>query len=91
MLRVRVDAQLCVGHGRCYALAPAVFQEDDAGRGVVVAACVKDALGDQVKRAQESCPEGAIKAEALADRGPREADGARFDSGGSGPATERPA
>ena len=35
MSRVRVDAALCVGHGRCYVLAPDVFGEDDRGHCVL--------------------------------------------------------
>ena len=30
-MKVRVDPDLCVGHGRCYALAPEVFEPDDFG------------------------------------------------------------
>ena len=30
-MKVRVDADLCVGHGRCYVLAPDVFGPDDFG------------------------------------------------------------
>ena len=28
---VSVDMKLCVGHGRCYELAPDIFDEDEAG------------------------------------------------------------
>ena len=30
-MKVRVDPDLCVGHGRCYVLAPDVFGADDYG------------------------------------------------------------
>ena len=30
-MRIRVDEELCTGHGRCYALAPEVYAPDDRG------------------------------------------------------------
>ena len=35
-MRVRIEAELCTGHGRCYSLAPDVFGSDDDGRGFVI-------------------------------------------------------
>ena len=35
MTRVAVDADRCVGHGRCYTLAPEVFDSDERGYGFV--------------------------------------------------------
>ena len=32
-MKVRVDDTLCQGHGRCYALAPELFEPDDIGNG----------------------------------------------------------
>ena len=34
-MRVRVDRERCVGHGRCYVLAPDVFTDDERGHCVV--------------------------------------------------------
>ncbi len=34
-MRVVIDHEACTGHGRCYTLAPDVFDSDDAGYGVV--------------------------------------------------------
>ena len=34
-MKVSVDFELCCGHGRCYALCPEVFLEDDAGYPVI--------------------------------------------------------
>ena len=31
-MRVRVDRAKCVGHGRCYVLAPDVFEDDERGQ-----------------------------------------------------------
>ena len=30
-MKVRVDQEKCQGHGRCYALAPDLFESDDYG------------------------------------------------------------
>ncbi|EUA40756.1 ferredoxin [Mycobacterium avium subsp. hominissuis 101] len=35
MRRVVVDAERCTGHGRCYTLAPDVFDADEFGHCVV--------------------------------------------------------
>ena len=34
-MRVHVDRAKCVGHGRCYVLAPDVFEDDERGHCVV--------------------------------------------------------
>ncbi len=64
-MKLRVDADRCTGHGRCYALAPDVLTCDDEGfvtiRGSVVD--VPPGLEDQAHDAAISCPEGAITAE----------------------------
>jgi len=62
-LRVRFDEQLCVGHGRCYALAPDVFGADDFGHAVVLVAEVDGALADSARSAAANCPERAITVE----------------------------
>jgi ferredoxin len=36
MTRVKVDADRCVGHGRCYTLAPDVFDADEVGHAIVL-------------------------------------------------------
>ncbi|MFM8972789.1 MAG: ferredoxin [Actinomycetota bacterium] len=59
-LSVRLDESLCVGHGRCYALAPDVFGADDFGHAVVLVAEVEDRLADQARTAADNCPERAI-------------------------------
>ncbi len=62
-MRVKVDPQLCVGHGRCYALAPDVFGPDDYGHAEVLKAEVDGALADQARIGAENCPERAISIE----------------------------
>jgi ferredoxin len=62
-MKVIVDADLCVGHGRCYALAPDVFGADDYGHAVVLVEEVDGRLADQARTAVENCPERAITVE----------------------------
>jgi ferredoxin len=62
-MRVRVDRAKCVGHGRCYVLAPDVFADDDRGHCVVTRAQVTPELVEQARRGAGNCPEGAIEIE----------------------------
>jgi ferredoxin len=48
-VRVRVDPDLCVGHGRCYVLAPDVFAPDDFGHCEIVASVVDGALAERAR------------------------------------------
>lgn len=59
-MRVRVDEAICVGHGRCYDIAPEVFDEDARGHCCVRQALVPAALQAQARLAAENCPEEAI-------------------------------
>jgi ferredoxin len=63
MVRVRVDADLCVGHGRCYALAPEVFGADEFGHAIVLEENLAAALEAQARMGAENCPEQAITIE----------------------------
>jgi ferredoxin len=59
--RLRVDAGRCVGHGRCYELAPTLFDEDDLGYG---RAHCDELSGPELMLAQQAvhaCPEGAVE------------------------------
>ncbi len=60
-MKIRIDDERCVGHGRCYALAPELFEPDELGNG--------DVIGDgrvspehvaAGERAAANCPEKAI-------------------------------
>jgi ferredoxin len=62
-VRLRVDLELCVGHGRCYALAPDLFGEDERGHCVLLQATPPPELADQARLAEQNCPEGAIVVE----------------------------
>lgn len=63
MVTVRVDPDLCVGHGRCYVLAPDVFGTDEFGHCVVLEAQVGDQLAGDARIGADNCPEQAITIE----------------------------
>ena len=61
--RVSVDMKVCVGHGRCYELAPHVFDEDERGHCRIRTTSVAGQLEKQALRGEANCPEGAIVVE----------------------------
>ena len=63
-MKVRVDLALCVGHGRCYELAPDVFGEDERGHCRLLIETVPTKLQDQARIGAANCPERAIEVEA---------------------------
>lgn len=63
-MRVHVDQQICQGHGRCYSLAPAVFEPDEIGNGVEIGGgIVAPGQEEAARRAVLNCPEQAITIE----------------------------
>jgi ferredoxin len=63
-VRVAIDAELCTGHGRCYTLAPDVFDADERGLGLVRGdGEVPPELEKQARQAVANCPEQAIRSE----------------------------
>lgn len=63
-MRVTIDDEQCQGHGRCYALAPTVFEPDDIGQGHVIGdGTVAEGEEDQARLAAANCPELAITVE----------------------------
>ncbi len=59
-MKVRVDSAACVGHGRCYEIAPEVFGDDDRGHCVIVTPEVAKEQQAAARRAEANCPERAI-------------------------------
>jgi ferredoxin len=61
-MKVKIDGELCTGHGRCNVVAADFYPLDDngynAGRGKTVA--VPAALEAEARRGARSCPERAI-------------------------------
>jgi ferredoxin len=63
-MRVRVDQEKCQGHGRCYALAPELFEADDYGNSQELnEGEVPSGLEDRARLAVDNCPEFAIELE----------------------------
>ena len=60
-MRVRVDREKCTGHGRCYALAPEVYDADDEGSCVIPEQQVLPEHADVARRGALNCPEDAIE------------------------------
>jgi ferredoxin len=58
--RVAVDADRCEGHGRCYTLAPDIFDADEIGHAIVLVEDVSGQHQTQAVDAERNCPEGAI-------------------------------
>ncbi len=60
-MKVRIDADLCQGQGRCFSIAPHLFSFDDLGNGLVLGD--GNVSGDNLQMArlaQMNCPEHAI-------------------------------
>jgi len=63
-MRLHLDNAKCQGHGRCYALAPDLFDSDDEGYSVLkVTGDVPAELEDAAVLAADNCPEFAIRLE----------------------------
>jgi len=62
-MKVRVDKDKCVGHGRCYELAPQVYEEDERGHCRVRSETIGPELAKLARLGEENCPEDAILVE----------------------------
>ncbi|OBK23230.1 ferredoxin [Mycobacterium asiaticum] len=60
MSRVSIDADRCVGHGRCYSLAPDIFDADEVGHSVLRVEEVSGELEQHAVAGAQNCPEEAI-------------------------------
>ena len=57
-MKVHVDEERCQGHGRCYALAPELFEPDDLGNGQAIGdGTVPAELRTKARLAAANCPE----------------------------------
>ena len=59
-MRVHIDADICTGHGRCYTLAPEVFESDDDGHSMARFDEVPPDLEGKALIGRDNCPERAI-------------------------------
>ncbi len=57
-----IDAERCAGHGRCYALAPGVFEPDEMGYARLKPEIDPAEIPDDRETIVFECPEGAISA-----------------------------
>jgi ferredoxin len=63
-MQIHLDRTACQGHGRCYSLAPGLFDCDDDGYAVVGQPGELDAAQvTEATLAAQSCPELAITIE----------------------------
>ncbi len=62
-MKVKVSGELCTGHGRCWTVAPGVYDADDEGfnndRGGVIE--VPAGKEKEAENGVASCPEGALE------------------------------
>jgi len=60
-MKIHVDRERCEGHGRCYALAPALFEPDDIGNGQELGdGTVPPDQEHNARLAVANCPERAV-------------------------------
>lgn len=59
---ISIDASKCMGHGRCYAVAPELLHDDDEGFVEERGQCwkVPESLEHEALEAVDACPEAAI-------------------------------
>jgi ferredoxin len=63
-MKVRIDAERCQGHGRCFTIAPDLFDSDDLGSGVVLGdGTVRPDQEREARLAVANCPESAVSIE----------------------------
>lgn len=59
-MKIRFDADRCQGHGRCYSLAPELFDADDMGHCVLLHEVVPAGQEQAARSGVENCPEQAL-------------------------------
>ena len=60
-MKVVIHADLCQGQGRCFSIAPIIFDFDELGNGVVIGVgSLTPETIDLARLAQANCPEHAI-------------------------------
>jgi ferredoxin len=60
-MKVEADRDVCIGAGMCVMNAEEVFDQDDEGLVVVLAAEVPPEHADAAARAVAACPSGALR------------------------------
>jgi ferredoxin len=63
-VRVTIDDSRCQGHGRCFSIAPELFESDELGNGVVIGGgTVATDQEHHARLAVANCPERAVSIE----------------------------
>jgi ferredoxin len=62
-VKIVVDSARCTGHGRCHAVAAAVYQLDEDGFSTADGHSVGAELRADAQRGANACPEAAIALE----------------------------
>jgi ferredoxin len=62
-MKLSIDSVACTGHGRCFVLAPEVFDSDDDGYSVARFVDVPPELEAEARKGAANCPERAITLE----------------------------
>jgi len=62
-MRIRIDGDLCQGHGRCYTLAPDLLESDDEGYVTLKGSEmeVPPGMESAARMVVNACPEDAIR------------------------------
>lgn len=60
MAHILLDMDRCTGHGRCYTVAPDLFEDDDEGRPILLISEVTGEAEERARNAAAACPEIAI-------------------------------
>lgn len=59
-MKLDLDTEACQGHGRCYSIAPELFDADQEGHSVLLMGDISAEQETLARHAVESCPEEAI-------------------------------
>lgn len=59
-MRIEFRAEACMGHGRCYALAPEIYEPDDDGYCLDPSGPVPAGSEAAARLGARNCPEEAI-------------------------------
>ena len=60
-MKIVVDGERCTGHGRCYILAPEVYDADDDGYSIPGERGVPAGQESKARLGAANCPEDAIE------------------------------
>jgi ferredoxin len=61
-MKLALDTEACVGHGRCYALAADIFDADDRGHCVIqVSGEIPPEVEAVARTGVDNCPENALR------------------------------